>query len=272
MINSPIGHYVYGESELHRLHASSKLIGFITLVIASLFVCESTGLLLIFSAAALVVIISQLKPKIIWASVKPIMPFVALIALFNLFAVQGGETLVALGPFTITAAGRWAAVLYSARLLFAVLLGALYLLTTTPTAITDAFEGILSPLMLFGVPTHEIALIFSLALRFVPILADETQQIIDAQAARGGSIEDGTFKERLQALGAVLVAVFAGAIRHAQNLSLALDARCYEGSVGRTHYHESHFTALDYLFLFFCYAIFSISLIGWAQEVMGFIN
>lgn len=252
MLASPIGHYVPAQSFMHSLDARVKSAALIVLIFSTAFVTSPLQLVLLCPFVLALVALSKLDAHIIWESLKPIVPFACIVALFNLFVVQGGDVLAAVGPLCITQGGIWAAILYTLRLLIAVTLGALLLLTTTPTALTDAFEALLLPFARFGMPAHEIAMVLSLALRFVPILADETQSVIDAQAARGGSIEDGTLRERLGALSAILVAVFAGAMRHAQNLSRALDARCYEGGDKRTHYRERHIGTSDIVFLCAC--------------------
>lgn len=252
MLASPIGHYLSAHSFMHERDPRVKTVAFIVLIFSTAFISTPAQLAVFCALVALFIALSGTGLSPVWTSVKPIVPFALLIAVFNLFAVQGGETLAHLGPLVISTAGAWAALLYATRLILAVALGALLLLTTTPTAITDAFESVLSPFALTGLPVHEIAMVFSLALRFVPILADETQSVIDAQRARGGSIEDGTLAERTHALGAILVAVFAGAMRHAQNLSRALDARCYEGGTKRTHYREYRISTLDILLAGIC--------------------
>lgn len=248
MLASPVGHYIYASSFMHRLDPRVKSLTLIVLIFSTALVNTPLQLAALCALALMLIALSSIAPKEIWASVRPILAFALLVALFNLFAIQQGPVLCTLGPLTIRTAGLWAAVLYTTRLLVAVTFGALLLLTTAPTAITDAFESLLSPLANLGLPVHEVSMVFSLALRFVPILADETQSVIDAQAARGGSIEDGSFTERMHALAAIMVAVFAGALRHAQNLSRALDARCYEGGSARTHYHEMHLAPHDLVF------------------------
>ena len=127
------------------------------------------------------------------------------------------------------------AILYACRFVAVIIVGVVFLATTTPTAITDAFEALLKPFAKIGVHAQEIALVMSLAL-FLPTLGSEAKAIADAQAARGGSIETGTFVQRIKAMVSIIIPVFAGAIRHADNLSLALDARCYEEGIARTHW------------------------------------
>lgn len=252
MLASPIGRYVFGTSALHKLDPRVKSIAFIVLIFSTALINTPAQLVALCVFAGALIALARLNITTVWASVRPILGFALIIGLFNLFVVRGGSTICTFGPLMITSSGIWAAVLYTVRLLIAVVFGALLLLTTTPTAITDAFESLLSPIAKLGLPVHEISMVFSLALRFVPILADETQSVIDAQAARGGSIEDGTLPERLHALAAIMVAVFAGALRHAQNLSRALDARCYEGGQQRSHYHEMRITPQDRAFALVC--------------------
>ena len=162
----------------------------------------------------------------------------ALIAcvLVNMFFARSGETLAHIGPLPITTGGLMVAVLYSCRLALVIILGAVFLATTTPTAMTDAFGSLLLPFRKIGWHTQEVALVMSLALRFLPTLSDETKAIIDAQSARGGTIETGSPATRVKALFAIIVPILVAALRHADNLSLALDAHCYEEGIHRTHW------------------------------------
>ena len=254
MLASPIGSYQPGASVVHKLDARIKSVALVVVMVASCTVTTPTQLLLTLAALVALVAASRLPARTVGRSMMPIVPFALVVALFYLFAMQGGATLAALGPLVVTEVGAWSAALYGIRLVIMVGFGAMLLLTTTPTALTDAFESLLSPLGRLDVPTHEIAMVMSLALRFVPILSDEVQSVMDAQAARGGSFEEGGALSRLRALGAVLVPVFAGAMRHAQNLSRALDARCYEGGDARTRYHEQHVQTCDLAFCALCAA------------------
>ncbi len=261
MIASTIWRYQPGSSPLHKADARVKLVSLIVLVMLSLAI--NTPVQLAFAALTFAVLAaaSQLGPKAIATNVRPIVPFVTIVGVFNLFMAKGGATLLTLGPLELTTGGIWIAVLYAARLLMAVGLGAFLLLTTTPTQLTDAFESLLSPLSRLGVPTHEITMVLSLALRFVPVLANEAQSVMDAQATRGGSFEDAGLIGKVRATSAVLVPMFAGAIRHAENLSRALDARCYEGGQGRTHYHEQRLRPQD--------AAFMVGVVLWAVALLA---
>ena len=179
------------------------------------------------------------------ASVRVFLALFVFCGLLNIFFVRTGTTVASLGPIPITDDGIRIAILYACRFAVVIVIGAMFLASTTPTAMTDAFESLLSPFARFGLHTQETALVMSLALRFLPTLGMETKAIIDAQSARGGSVETGSFAVRIKAMVAVVVPVFAAAIRHADNLSLALDARCYEEGATRTHWRVMRVTGMD---------------------------
>ncbi len=243
--NIKIGQYYEADSPIHALDARVKLC------------CELVALVTIFCAGApaqlalaagftlAVVAASRIPAGRIAASIKPLVFFLAFLSLFNLVFVQSGPTLLALGPLRVSEGGAWAAVLYTVRFGFALMLGSLILLTTTPTELSDAFDSLLSPLARLGLPAHEVAMVFSLMLRFIPTIADETSAILDAQAMRGGGFDEGGPVRRVRAIVPVVVALLASGLRHAEGLSRALDARCYEGGEKRTHLHEQHVGARD---------------------------
>ena len=210
MLATPVGSYQPGDSVVHALDARVKSVALIVLMVASFTVTTPAQLALDVAGALAFAAASRVAPGTITRSVAPIVPFALIVAVFNLFVMTGGTTLAQLGPLTLTSGGAWAATLYATRLIVVVTFGALLLLTTTPTALTDAFESLLAPAGRLGMPVHEVSMVLSLALRFVPILSDELQSVMDAQAARGGTVEEGGLVTRLRTLGAVLVPVFAG--------------------------------------------------------------
>ena len=243
--NIRIGQYYESDSPIHALDARVKLC------------CELAALVTIFCAGTpaqlalaagftlAVVAASRIPAGRIAASIKPLVFFLAFLSLFNLAFVQSGATLLAVGPLRVSEGGAWAAVLYTVRFGFALMLGSLILLTTTPTELSDAFDSLLGPLARLGLPAHEVAMVFSLMLRFIPTIADETSAILDAQAMRGGGFDEGGPVRRVRAIVPVVVALLASGLRHAEGLSRALDARCYEGGEKRTHLHEQHVGAHD---------------------------
>ena len=242
-----IGQYYQASSPVHALDARVK------------FCCAFAGMVALFCASnpaqlvagaiwtAVVVAASRVPTGRIAASIKPLVFFLGVLSLFNLVFVQTGKPLLALGALTVTTGGVWAAALYTVRFGLALMVGSLIMLTTTPTQLADAFDSMLSPLARLGLPAHEIAMVFSLMLRFIPTLADEASAILDAQAMRGGGLDEGGFGQRLRSVVPILVTLMASGIRHAEGLSRALDARCYEGGATRTHLHEQRVCPHDLL-------------------------
>lgn len=240
-----VGQYYAASSPLHALDARAKLCCALP-VLVGLF-CISNPAQLVAGAAftALLLALARIPAGRILASTRPLLAVLALLSLFNLVFVRTGEVVVALGPLALTSGGVWAAVLYTTRFALALFVGSLVLLTTTPTQLSDAFDRMLSPLSRLGLPGHEIAMVFSLMLRFVPTLADEASAIIEAQSLRGGAFDEGGVVQRVRSIVPVVVALLASGLRHAEGLSRALDARCYEGGVGRTHLHEQRLRTRD---------------------------
>lgn len=240
-----VGQYYEAESPVHALDARVKfccaLASMITLFCAGNPAQLAVGA--VFTVAA--VAASRVPLGRVAAQIKPLVFFLGVLSLFNLIFVQTGDPVLAAGPLRITEGGVWAAVLYTTRFALALAVGSLILLTTTPTALSDAFDSLLSPLARLGLPAHEIAMVFSLMLRFVPTIADETSAILDAQAMRGGALDEGGVARRVRAIVPVVVALLASGLRHAEGLARALDARCYEGGEGRTHLHEQRICHRD---------------------------
>ena len=242
-----IGQYVAARSPIHALDARAKLVCALALLVAIF--CISGAAQLVAGAALVgaLLALSRIPAGRIVASVRPLALFLAVLSLFNLIFVRTGEVVAVAGPLSVTSGGIWAAALYSARFALALLTGSLILLTTTPTQLSDALDSLLSPLARAGLPGHELAMVFSLMLRFVPTLADETSAIIDAQSMRGGAFDEGGPVRRVRSIVPVVVALLASGLRHAEGLSRALDARCYEGGRGRTHLHEQRLGRRDAL-------------------------
>ena len=239
-------------SLLARLDPRAKLVTFLLAMFTAFAISTPAQLVLALVITVGLFAAARAPLRSILNSVKGFLVLMLLLALFNLLVTQTGRRLAAWGPFVLTAGGIWVAVLYACRFMLIIFLGALLVETTTPTQMTDACESLLSPLSKLGIHTNEIALVLSLALRFIPTLGREVQAIVEAQAARGGSIESGSLSQRLHAAMAITVPVFAGALRHADNLSRALDARCYEGSrQERTHYRLLRLGRMDILFIAF---------------------
>ncbi|MFP1694874.1 energy-coupling factor transporter ATPase [Gardnerella greenwoodii] len=169
--------------------------------------------------------------------------------LLNILAVRTGKILCKLGPIIVTNDGIHCAILFATRFSLVIIIGAILVITISPTVLTEACTSLLSPLKTIGIPTQEISLIMSLALRFLPTLSNEAVEVAHAQTARGGSIRDGSICKRIHAISSLIVPAFAGVIRHSETLSLALDTRCYTPSATRSHLHTLKVHAKDVLLL-----------------------
>lgn len=222
-----------------------KMISALALMFSAFAINSGRQLLLSAIFTGMIIGAARLNPWRLLGSVHMFLMLFACCGLLNVFFVRSGTTVAQLGPIPITDDGITIALLYACRFAVVIVLGATFLNTTTPTAMTDAFESLLSPWKRFGMHTQETALVMSLALRFLPTLGTEAKSIVNAQAARGGVIETGSPAQRIKAMTAIIIPVFAGTIRHADNLSLALDARCYEEGVERTHWRVMRVTARD---------------------------
>ena len=240
-----IGQYYAADSPVHALDTRAKLLCALAALVATFCVSSAAQLVAAAAFTFAVLVASRVPGGRALAAVRPLVVFLAVLSLFNLFFVQNGDVLASLGPLAITTGGIRAAILYTARFALALVLGSLVLLTTTPTQLADAFDSLLSPLSRIGLPGHEIAMVFALMLRFVPTIADEASAIMDAQALRGGAFDEGGPVRRIRSLVPVVVALLASGLRHADGLARALDARCYEGGTSRTHYHEQRLTHRD---------------------------
>ena len=238
-----LNQYCAVDSPIHRLDPRLKLVMAVLYMCSCLFVGSPATLVLAGAAIGLAIGLARVPFGRLNAAVSPVLFFLLVTSIINLFFVQTGSVLLELGPLRFTTDGVSAAVLYTARFYFLLLAGALLMVTTTPIALTDAADQLLAPLERLGVPVGQSMLILSIALRFVPTLAQETENIIAAQTARGADLEGKGALAFAKACVPLIVPLFASSLRHADNLARAMDARCYLGNEGRTHYHVMRFDA-----------------------------
>ncbi|MCH4208636.1 MAG: energy-coupling factor transporter ATPase [Bifidobacterium sp.] len=224
-----------------------KMVCFLALMFTAFAIRTPAQLALTGLMAVAVIAAAKLNPLRLLASIHMFLALFVMMGLVNIFFVRTGTPLFTLVALPITTDGLVIATLYTCRFALVVILGAVLLATTTPTALTDGLASLFSPLRRV-MHTQELALVMSLALRFLPTLGQETRAITDAQSARGGSIETGSPLARIRALGAIIVPVFAATLRHADNLGLALDARCYEEGARRTRWHQMQVRTPDIAF------------------------
>ncbi len=239
-----LGQYFPGESVVHRLDPRTKIL--LTLVyIALTFTIGNFlgyGVLAIFTGICIVV--SKVPVRFIVKGLKPILVFIIITGLFNLFLTQG-EVVVTWWIFTITKEGISLAVFMVLRLIFLMVGTSLLTLTTSPIALTDGMERLLRPFRKIGVPAHELAMMMSIALRFIPILMEETDKIIKAQSARGADFFSGNLLRRAKAMVPILIPLFISAFRRADELATAMECRCYRGGENRTRLKELKYGKID---------------------------
>ena len=241
-----IGQYFPGRSLLHRLDPRMKLVLTLLFIVVVFLPQNWAGLGAVAAFTLLCVTLSRLPLRLMWRSVRPVLLLVLFTSLLNMFYITGGTPLLDLGPIHITSRGVGTAVFIAVRIVCLLMGSSLLTYTTTPTALTDAIERLLSPLRVIRVNAHELAMMMTIALRFIPTLIEETEKIMNAQKARGAMLDSGTFTQRIKALVPILIPLFISAFRRADELAMAMECRCYHGGEGRTRLKQLKFTSEDF--------------------------
>ena len=239
-----IGQYYPANSVLHRLDPRVKLVGTLTFLISLFLFNNLIGYIVAGLFLATVIKLSKVPFSFIVRGLKTIVVLMLFTVTFNLFLTDG-EILFQWKFIKITIEGVELAVFMALRLIFLIIGSSLMTLTTTPNQLTDGLETGLAPLKKLHFPVHEISMMMSIALRFIPILLEETDKIMKAQQARGADFEEGKLLDRAKALVPVLVPLFVSAFRRANDLAMAMEARCYRGGVGRTRMKPLKYTKKD---------------------------
>ena len=241
-----LGQYYHGNSVIHKLDPRTKVVGTFVYIIALFCVSSVWGYLLAAVFLACVIKLSKIPFKYMIKGLKPILVLMVITLLFNLFLTPG-DVLWSVWKIKITRQGISVAVKMAVRLTFLIMGSNIMTLTTTPNSLTDGLERLLRPLKKIKVPVHEISMMMSIALRFIPILIEETDKIMKAQMARCADFESGNIIKRAKALIPVLVPLFISAFRRANDLAMAMEARCYHGDEGRTKMKPLKYNRRDYI-------------------------
>ena len=245
-----IGQYYPAESIIHKLDPRVKIICTL-LFLVSLFVQSSIcGYMIATLFLGGVIWAGKVPARYIVKGLKPIVMLLLITVLFNLFLTREGRELAQFWVFRITDRGLRISVYTAIRLIDLILGSSIMTFTTTPNALTDGIEKLLRPLNKIRVPVHEVAMMMSIALRFIPILLEETDKIMKAQIARGADLESGNIVQRAKAMIPILVPLFVSAFRRANDLAMAMEARCYRGGDGRTKMKPLFYGKRDYLAYF----------------------
>ena len=244
-----IGQYFEGDSFIHKMDPRVKIM-LSLLYIVILFVASSPMAYLLFTAfTVFVVLLSRVPVRYVLKGLKPMLYILVFTALLNLFMTPGERVLWELFPggLKITYEGLKTAGMMFIRLVYLVVVTSILTLTTSPLMLTDGIEKLLRPFEIIKVPAHEIAMMMTIAIRFIPTLADETDKIMKAQMARGADFESGNILKRAKAMIPLLVPLFISAFRRADDLAVAMDSRCYHGGKKRTRMKQMKITGRDYV-------------------------
>ena len=229
-----LGQFFPGNSVIHRLDPRTKLLMLVVYIVALFMAVSWLSYAVLFGFLAFSIAVSHIPVKSILKGMKPLVMILVFTAVLNIFFTDGETVLVKLGFVTITLEGLQRAFFMLIRILMLVTCTFLMTYTTSPIALTDGLESLLSPLKKIKVPVHELSMMMCIALRFIPTLIEETDKIMSAQKARGADFENGKLMDRVKALIPILVPLFISAFRRADELATAMECRCYQGGEGRT--------------------------------------
>ena len=244
-----IGQFFPGNSFLHRMDPRVKLVLIFAYILLIFIPDNWVGLAVAILLLGMCIGLSHIPLKLFFKGLKPVIPLLIFTSIINIFYVDG-QVLFSFWVLKITVEGIFTALFISIRILCLIAAGSLLTYTTSPTTLTDALERVLSPLKVFRISVHEIAMMMTIALRFIPTLIEETDKIMSAQKARGADMESGNLLQRVRALIPVLVPLFISSFRRAYELATAMECRCYHGGEGRTRMKQMHMVLRDYVALF----------------------
>ena len=241
-----LGQFFPGNSCVHRLDPRVKLVLMVGYIVLVFLVKGFIGYGVLAAFIVLTAALSRIKPKFLLRSIKPVIIIVIMTFVLNILFTRGETPLVEWGFIKIYAEGIRFAVMMALRLVFLLVGTSLLTLTTSPMALTDALERLLKPLKVIKFPVHEMAMMMTIALRFIPTLLEETDKIIKAQTARGADFDSGNLLAKAKAMVPLLVPLFVSAFRRADELAMAMEARCYHGGNHRTRMKQLRVTGIDY--------------------------
>ena len=253
-----IGQHFPGNSLVHRFDPRLKILLTILYIVLLFAAANPLGLALSIAWLAVLYKMAKIPVRMIVKSLKPIVPIILFTCVLNLFFVTGqGEPLVQVWVLRIYAEGVRYAILMAVRVITLIAGTSLLTYTTSPIVPTDAIERLLAPFNKIHMPVHELAMMMTIALRFIPTLVEETDKIMNAQKARGAMLDSGTLKERMHAMIPILIPLFISAFRRADELAMAMECRCYHGGEGRTRLKVLKYTKQDAISCVVCVAVFA---------------
>lgn len=265
MNNFALGRYIPLNSVIHRMDPRAK-IGAMLIMLISIFIPTGfVGYAIIGAVVACVVLLAKLSFNFIWKAMKPMLFMLFFLLLINIFVVKTGFVLFSIGSFAVYSEAVFQTLFIAVRLMLMIMITTVLTATTKPLELTLGIEDLLKPFTVIKVPAHEIAMMISIALRFIPTLIEETQRIMKAQASRGVDLQEGTIKEKIMAILSLIVPLFVSAFQRAEELANAMEARGYAPGEKRTRYKQLKMKMPDYLLLLGALLICGLMLVIWLK-------
>jgi len=245
--NITLGQYFPGNSVIHRLDARMKLVLVIAIIVLIFLAHTVIGNAVVLAFLIAVIILSRISVKFVLRGLKPLWFIILLTFVLNTFFYQGGTELFSWWIFRVSQEGLISAVRLATRLIFLITTTTILTLTTSPISLTDGLESLMKPLKVVKFPVHELAMMMTIAMRFIPTLIEETDKIMKAQTARGAEFDSGNVIKRATGMVPLLVPLFVSAFRRADELAFAMESRCYHGGEGRTRMKVMHLSVRDWV-------------------------
>ena len=269
MLDITLGQYYPGNSFIHRLDPRTKILTTLLLIVAVFLANTAAGYAALCAMVLFIILISGLPFMLVLKSVKPLLFIIVLTLVLHVVMGQGEHVLYQWKFIRVTEEGLRLGVQMAMRLILLLMISSILTFTTSPIVLTDGIEALLSPFRVIGVPAHELAMMMTIALRFIPTLMEETDRIIKAQTARGADFSGGNLLVRAKNMLPILVPLFISAFRRADDLAVAMEARCYRGGEGRTRMHQLAYRSGDVMAFVFAFAMIGLlAFLRWGPKLV----
>ena len=269
MLDITLGQYYPGNSFIHRLDPRTKILSTLLLIVAVFLANTAIGYAALCAMVLFIILVSGLPFMLVLKSVKPLLFIIVLTLVLHAVMGQGEHVLYQWKFIKVTEEGLQLGVQMAMRLILLLMISSILTFTTSPIVLTDGIEALLRPFRVIGVPAHELAMMMTIALRFIPTLMEETDRIIKAQTARGADFSGGNLLVRAKNMLPILVPLFISAFRRADDLAVAMEARCYRGGEGRTRMHQLTYRSGDLMAFVFAFAMIGLlAFLRWGPKLV----
>ena len=269
MLDITLGQYYPGNSFIHRLDPRTKILTTLLLIVAVFLANTAAGYAALCAMVLFIILVSGLPFMLVLKSVKPLLFIIVLTLVLHAVMGQGEHVLYQWKLIRVTEEGLRLGVQMAMRLILLLIISSILTFTTSPIVLTDGIEALLRPFRVVGVPAHELAMMMTIALRFIPTLMEETDRIIKAQTARGADFSGGNLLVRAKNMLPILVPLFISAFRRADDLAVAMEARCYRGGEGRTRMHQLTYRSGDVMAFVFAFAMIGLlAFLRWGPKLV----